>query len=166
VIGGGSAGVGRQVRPVRVPAGHAEDAVKQRRVVGHRDLRPEQAGKLDSGRSREVIDDVPGVAQHASRITHDTDSAPAQVLPARRRRDVGPRPHLPQEVEQYNKYERKLFTIKPGMSGMAQVSGNAGLSFSEEAKLDIAYIENWTLWLDVVLLLKTLRILFRDKNAV
>lgn len=78
----------------------------------------------------------------------------------------GPRPHLPEEVRRYDKYHRKLFTIKPGMSGMAQVSGNAGLPFSEEAKLDIAYIENWSLWLDFVLFLKTLKILFTDKNAV
>lgn len=79
---------------------------------------------------------------------------------------VGPRPHLPEEVAQYDKYHRKLFTIKPGMSGMAQVAGNAGLSFEEEAKLDIAYIENWSLWLDIVLIVKTILILFRDKNAV
>ncbi len=79
---------------------------------------------------------------------------------------VGPRPHLPEEIAEYDKYHRKLFTIKPGMSGMAQVAGNAGLSFEEEAKLDIAYIENWSLWLDFIIILKTLLILFRDKNAV
>jgi len=79
---------------------------------------------------------------------------------------IGPRPHLPEEVKNYRKHHRKLFTIKPGMSGMAQVAGNAGLPFEEEAKLDIAYIENWSLWLDVVLLLKTFRILFKDRNAV
>ena len=78
----------------------------------------------------------------------------------------GPRPHLEKEVVQYDKYHRKLFTIKPGMSGMAQVAGNAGLSFEEEAKLDIAYIEHWSLWLDVVILLKTFKILLTDKNAV
>lgn len=79
---------------------------------------------------------------------------------------LGPRPHLPEEIAKYDKHHRKLFTIKPGMSGMAQVAGNAGLSFDEEAKLDIAYIENWSLWLDIVLILKTIAILFRDKNAV
>jgi lipopolysaccharide/colanic/teichoic acid biosynthesis glycosyltransferase len=79
---------------------------------------------------------------------------------------LGPRPHLPEEVAQYDKYHRKLFAIKPGMSGMAQVAGNAGLSFEEEAKLDIAYIENWSLRLDIILLLKTIAILFRDKNAM
>ncbi len=79
---------------------------------------------------------------------------------------LGPRPHLPEEIAQYSKHHRKLFTIKPGMSGMAQVAGNAGLAFEEEAKLDIAYIETWSLWLDIILLLKTVGILFRDENAV
>ncbi len=79
---------------------------------------------------------------------------------------LGPRPHLPEEAQKYDKYHRKLFTIKPGMSGMAQVNGNAGLSFEQEAKLDIGYIENWSLWLDIILLLKTFTILTRDKNAV
>lgn len=79
---------------------------------------------------------------------------------------IGPRPHLPEEVAQYSKSHRRLFTIKPGMSGMAQVAGNAGLPFEEEAKLDIAYIEQWSLRLDVVLLLKTFRILLGDKHAV
>ncbi|MBI4022473.1 MAG: sugar transferase [Candidatus Andersenbacteria bacterium] len=79
---------------------------------------------------------------------------------------LGPRPHLPSEVARYDKHHGKLFTIKPGMSGMAQVNGSAGLPFEQEAKLDIGYIENWSLWLDVILLLKTCRILFTDRNAV
>lgn len=78
----------------------------------------------------------------------------------------GPRPHLAEEIERYDKYQRKLFTIKPGMSGMAQVAGNAGLPFDEEARIDIAYIESWSIRLDFVLLLKTLKILFTDRNAV
>lgn len=79
---------------------------------------------------------------------------------------IGPRPHLPEEVAKYSRSHRKLFTIKPGMSGMAQVAGNAGLPFEEEAKLDIAYIEQWSLRLDMVLLLKTFWILLADKHAV
>lgn len=79
---------------------------------------------------------------------------------------LGPRPHLPKEVARYDKFQRKLFTIKPGMSGMAQVAGSSGLPFDEEAKLDIAYIEQWSLRLDLILLLKTFKILFTDPNAV
>lgn len=79
---------------------------------------------------------------------------------------IGPRPHLPEEVSRYEKHHRKLFTIKPGMSGMAQVNGSSSLSFNEEANFDIGYIEHWSLKLDIILLLKTLRILLTDKNAV
>lgn len=79
---------------------------------------------------------------------------------------LGPRPHLSHEVELYDKHHQKLFTIKPGMSGMAQVNGNAGLTFEQEANLDIAYIENWSFKTDIVLLIKTFWLLVTDKNAV
>jgi exopolysaccharide biosynthesis polyprenyl glycosylphosphotransferase len=79
---------------------------------------------------------------------------------------IGPRPHLPKEIVKYKKQHNKLFTIKPGMTGMAQVNGNAGLPFEQEAKLDIGYIEDWSLKMDIVLLFRTVRILFTDRNAV
>lgn len=79
---------------------------------------------------------------------------------------LGPRPHLPNEVAKYEKHHQKLFTIKPGMSGMAQVNGNAGLPFDQEANLDIRYVEAWSLKLDLILLFKTFWLLIRDKNAV
>ena len=68
---------------------------------------------------------------------------------------VGPRPHEPAEVDKYQKGYKKLLFIKPGITGMAQVSGRANLDFSEEAKLDIFYIENWSVLLDLIILLKT-----------
>jgi exopolysaccharide biosynthesis polyprenyl glycosylphosphotransferase len=68
---------------------------------------------------------------------------------------VGPRPHEPEEVLKYQRGYKKLLTIKPGMTGMAQVSGRSNLPFTEEAKLDIFYIENWSMLLDLVILLKT-----------
>ncbi len=68
---------------------------------------------------------------------------------------VGPRPHLPEEVAKYENYHKKTLTIKPGITGLAQVSGRSDLLFEEEAKLDIYYIENWSLLLDVSILLKT-----------
>lgn len=77
---------------------------------------------------------------------------------------VGPRPHQEREVEKYNEYHRRLLTIKPGVSGMAQVSGRSDLSFDDEYKLDVFYIENWSLWLDIVIALKTLRALVRRRN--
>ena len=79
---------------------------------------------------------------------------------------IGPRPHLPKEITQYEKHHQKLFNIKPGMSGMAQVNGNAGLSFEQEADLDIGYIEGWSMKLDVILLVKTFFLLISDRHAV
>lgn len=68
---------------------------------------------------------------------------------------VGPRPHLPEEVAKYENHHRKSLTVKPGITGLAQVSGRSDLLFEEEVKLDIYYIENWSLLLDISILLRT-----------
>ncbi len=68
---------------------------------------------------------------------------------------VGPRPHEPSEVAKYEKHHKKLLNIKPGVTGLAQVSGRSDLEFEEEVKLDTFYIENWTPWLDLIILIKT-----------
>lgn len=76
---------------------------------------------------------------------------------------VGPRPHLPEEVALYKTHQRKVLTIKPGITGMAQVSGRAALDFDDEVRLDMYYIENWSPWLDLVIACKTpIAILFRS----
>ena len=68
---------------------------------------------------------------------------------------VGPRPHLPEEVAKYKPEHRKVLTIKPGITGMAQVSGRSDLAFEDEYRLDVFYIENWSLWLDIGICFKT-----------
>ncbi len=68
---------------------------------------------------------------------------------------VGPRPHQEREVEKYNEYHRRLLTVTPGITGMAQISGRSDLDFEDEYRLDIYYIENWSLFLDIVIILKT-----------
>lgn len=68
---------------------------------------------------------------------------------------VGPRPHEPEEVGRYSSSEKRLLTIKPGVTGLAQISGRSDLQFSEEARLDLFYIENWSFWLDFAILLRT-----------
>lgn len=75
---------------------------------------------------------------------------------------VGPRPHLPEEVALYRPEQRKVLTIKPGITGMAQTNGRASLDFDDEVRLDMYYIENWSPWLDLVILFKTpFAVLFR-----
>jgi exopolysaccharide biosynthesis polyprenyl glycosylphosphotransferase len=68
---------------------------------------------------------------------------------------VGPRPHLPEEVAKYAEHHRRVLMTKPGMTGMAQVSGRSDLDFDEEVRLDTYYIENWSFWLDLRILLRT-----------
>lgn len=77
---------------------------------------------------------------------------------------VGPRPHQEREVEKYMDYHRRLLTIKPGVTGMAQVSGRSDLDFEQEYRLDLYYIENWSLWLDIQICLKTIGVLFRKRR--
>ncbi len=78
---------------------------------------------------------------------------------------VGPRPHLPEEVAKYENYHKKTLTIKPGITGLAQVSGRSDLLFEEEVKLDIYYIENWSLILDISILFKTPLAIFKHREA-
>lgn len=78
---------------------------------------------------------------------------------------VGPRPHLPEEVAKYENYHRKTLTVKPGITGLAQVSGRSDLLFEEEAKLDIYYIENWSLLLDISIILRTPWAVLKNRQA-
>ncbi len=77
---------------------------------------------------------------------------------------VGPRPHQKREVEKYMDYHRRLLTIKPGVTGMAQVSGRSDLDFEDEYKLDLYYIENWTLFLDIQICMKTAGVIFNKRR--
>lgn len=78
---------------------------------------------------------------------------------------VGPRPHEPEEVGRYTPNQKRLLTIKPGVTGLAQVSGRSDLDFNEEERLDIFYIENWNFWLDMQILLRTPWVVVSGKNA-
>lgn len=74
---------------------------------------------------------------------------------------VGPRPHLPEEVAKYDRHHKFVLTIKPGITGLAQISGRSDLPFEEEVRLDTFYIENWSIFLDLKILLKTLFVVLK-----
>ena len=78
---------------------------------------------------------------------------------------VGPRPHQPREVAKYESRHLRVLAIKPGITGMAQISGRSDLDFEDEVRLDVWYIENWSLWLDVYILLKTPFVVLANKGA-
>jgi exopolysaccharide biosynthesis polyprenyl glycosylphosphotransferase len=69
---------------------------------------------------------------------------------------VGPRPPLPSEVDQYMEWHKKRLGVRPGVTGLWQVSGRSLLSFDEQCLLDIYYIENWSPWLDFKILMRTI----------
>ncbi len=78
---------------------------------------------------------------------------------------VGPRPHEPEEVRKYQEEYKKLLSIKPGITGLAQISGRSDLTFEEEAKLDLYYIENWSLKSDLQIIFKTIWVVLSRKNV-
>jgi exopolysaccharide biosynthesis polyprenyl glycosylphosphotransferase len=78
---------------------------------------------------------------------------------------VGPRPPIPYEVESYQLWHRKRLDMKPGITGLWQVSGRNRLSFDEMVRMDLYYIENWSLLLDLKIILRTLPVMLRGDDA-
>ena len=78
---------------------------------------------------------------------------------------VGARPPIPYEVEEYDIWHRKRLDMKPGITGLWQVSGRNRLTFEEMVKIDLYYIENWSLWLDLKIILLTLPAILRGDGA-
>jgi exopolysaccharide biosynthesis polyprenyl glycosylphosphotransferase len=78
---------------------------------------------------------------------------------------VGPRPPLPSEVAQYGDDVRRRLLVKPGLTGLWQVSGRSDLSWEDSVRLDLHYVENWSFALDMVVLMKTARVVVKATGA-
>ena len=78
---------------------------------------------------------------------------------------VGPRPPLPQEVARYERWQRRRLSMKPGITCLWQISGRNEISFQEWMKLDLTYIDNWSLLLDLKILLKTVPVVLLGRGA-
>ena len=78
---------------------------------------------------------------------------------------VGPRPALPEEAAAYAVHVRRRLVVKPGITGMWQVNGRSDLSWEETVRLDLRYVENWSLALDLQILWKTFSVMFRGSGA-
>lgn len=78
---------------------------------------------------------------------------------------IGPRPPLPEEVEQYTDYQWRRLDVRPGITGLWQVSGRSDVSFEEWVSLDIYYIENWSMKLDIKILFQTIPVVLVGKGA-
>jgi lipopolysaccharide/colanic/teichoic acid biosynthesis glycosyltransferase len=78
---------------------------------------------------------------------------------------VGPRPPLPDEAALYADHVRRRLVVKPGLTGLWQVSGRSDLTWEESVRLDLRYVENWSLALDLQILWKTVFVLIRGRGA-
>jgi lipopolysaccharide/colanic/teichoic acid biosynthesis glycosyltransferase len=78
---------------------------------------------------------------------------------------VGPRPPLPEEVAQYDRRQMRRLEVKPGMTGIWQVSGRSDLGFDEMITMDLYYVQNWSPLLDTKILLRTIAAVLRRHGA-
>ncbi len=78
---------------------------------------------------------------------------------------VGPRPHIKEEVQEYKDWHKQRLNVKPGITGMWQVSGRSDLPFDEMIKLDLYYIETWSLWTDFKIIMRTFSAIITSDGA-
>ncbi|WP_214110752.1 sugar transferase [Acrocarpospora catenulata] len=128
-------------------------------------------------RKVELVSDVEGVLfkiRHDPRLTrlgawlrrHSLDELPQLLNVARGHMSlVGPRPPLPAEVARYGDDVRRRLLVRPGMTGLWQVNGRSDLSWEESVRLDLRYVENWSLMLDLQILWKTWSAVARGAGA-
>ena len=79
---------------------------------------------------------------------------------------VGPRPVLQEELDKhYGEYTEYYYEVYPGLTGLWQVSGRSGVDYKKRVSLDVLYVSNWSLWLDVVILIRTIKVVFKREGA-
>lgn len=78
---------------------------------------------------------------------------------------VGPRPVIQEELERYGEYVNDYLMVKPGITGMWQVSGRSDIDYQERVLLDSWYVRNWSVWIDIVMLFKTFKVVLLRKGA-
>jgi exopolysaccharide biosynthesis polyprenyl glycosylphosphotransferase len=77
---------------------------------------------------------------------------------------IGPRPTLEYQVKQYDEFQMKRLRMKPGVTGLAQVNGRNSISWPERIKYDVQYVENWSLGLDLKIIVKTFGVIFKQEG--
>jgi exopolysaccharide biosynthesis polyprenyl glycosylphosphotransferase len=78
---------------------------------------------------------------------------------------VGPRMISPEEVEKYQQWDINLLTVRPGITGPWQVSGRSDVSYEKRVQIDMSYVRNWTIWLDIQILIQTIPAVLRSRGA-
>ena len=146
------------------------DADSPEKVAAHREaMRRNISGDLDerAGELFGKVKDDPRVTRIGSWMRrYSVDEWPQVINVLRGEMSlIGPRPPLPYEVEMYADWHRARFHARPGITGLWQVSGRNRLPFQQMVQLDVYYIENWSLWLDIKILLKTIPVVLRGDNT-
>ena len=78
---------------------------------------------------------------------------------------VGPRMISPPEMNKYDRWDMNLLTVRPGITGLWQVSGRSDISYDERVKLDMQYIRNWSIWLDIQIIVQTIPAVLKGRGA-
>jgi len=78
---------------------------------------------------------------------------------------VGPRPYLSREKDALEGYSHIILSVPPGITGLWQTSGRSNKTCRERMALDLWYVRNWNLWLDIIILLKSLNVVLRREGA-
>jgi lipopolysaccharide/colanic/teichoic acid biosynthesis glycosyltransferase len=71
----------------------------------------------------------------------------------------------PLEMKKYDQWDMNLLTVRPGITGLWQVSGRSDVTYAERVRLDMYYIRNWSIWLDIELLLQTIPAVLKSRGA-
>ncbi len=77
---------------------------------------------------------------------------------------VGPRPTLQYQVESYDDFQQRRLAVKPGITGWAQVNGRNAINWQKRIELDVWYVENWSVWLDFKILIKTIKVVLKKEG--
>ena len=148
--------------------GRQFDAYKFRtmQVDGDRLLRAHPELQAELARDRKIRND-PRITRlgHFLRKT-SLDELPQLFNVLRREMSlVGPRMIAPDEMSMYGQWGMNLLTVSPGITGLWQVSGRSDIPYTERVRLDMYYIRNWTIWLDIQLLLQTIPAVLQKRGA-
>lgn len=145
-----------------------QDADSPENIVAHQEaMRRNITGDVTDGKLHGKVENDPRVTRVGNFMRrYSIDELPQMLNVLRGDMSlVGPRPPISYEVEMYADWHRGRFHVKPGITGLWQVSGRNRLPFQEMVQLDIYYIENWSLWLDIGILLRTLPVVLRGDNT-
>ena len=129
--------------------GPYKTAAEAFRAMGRADLCAEFEREPE-GRRRSA-----GVRSGVPAADQPRRAAATGELPARPHPLVGPRPITPVELERYGPHQSSFLALKPGITGLWQVSGRSDVGYDQRVKLDVFYVENWSAWLDVSILART-----------